>query len=216
MFEQDSNGEMTDRTSDADGTTDIRPVGVHESILFAAPIYEKKKTSRAVSYGMVLVTPERLIIIPFLSSHGHQGATNPEGDKPVTGTGDRCGPARNRDSSLPESFGSRVGDFLHRDAGEILNEENDARVLCFKEIREIIMSRVRTDSRSSRWLSILFALFPLEPAAARYRVDYQLIIVTPEHEYALVTPFSLNLKQILVDFLGNRVHEIIDDYAPLL
>jgi hypothetical protein len=47
-------------------------------------------------------------------------------------------------------------------------------------------------------------------------VDYQLTITTPGREYILTTPFSLPLKQVLVDRLGNRVHEIIDDYAPLL
>ncbi len=105
---------------------------------------------------------------------------------------------------------------MDRSADKILREEKDAWVLRFKDIEEIVITRVRTDSRSSRWLSILFALYPLEPAAARYRVDYQLTISTTGQEYTLITPFSLPLKQVLVDHLGNRVSEHIDDYAPLL
>ena len=90
-------------------------------------------------------------------------------------------------------------DYLDRSADEILREEKDARVIRFKDIEEIVITRVRTDSRSSRWLSILFALYPLEPAGARYSVDYQLTITTAGHEYILITPFSLPLKQVLVD-----------------
>ena len=111
---------------------------------------------------------------------------------------------------------SRARGYLDRKADQILREEKDAWVLRFKDIEEIVITRVRTDSRSSRWLSILFALYPLEPAAARYRVDYQLTISTMGQEYTLITPFSLPLKQVLVDHLGDRVSERIDDYAPLL
>jgi hypothetical protein len=59
-------------------------------------------------------------------------------------------------------------------------------------------------------------LYTLEPAAARYSADYQLTISTGGQEYSLITPFSLSLKQVLVDCLGNRVNERIDDFAPLL
>ena len=86
----------------------------------------------------------------------------------------------------------------------------------FNDIEEIVITRVRTDSRSSRWLLILIAFYPLEPAAVRYRVDYRLTISTRGQEYTLGTPFSLPLKQVLIDRIGNRVREIIDDYAPLL
>ncbi|HET6581702.1 MAG TPA: hypothetical protein VFG36_07465, partial [Methanoregula sp.] len=106
--------------------------------------------------------------------------------------------------------------YMDRSVDEILNEEKETRVLRFKDIEEVVITRVRTDSRSSRWLSILFALYPLEPAAARYRVDYQLTISSTGQEFTLITPFSLLLKQVLVDHLGNRVSEHIDDYAPLL
>ena len=73
---------------------------------------------------------------------------------------------------------SRARGYLDRGADRILREEKDAWILRFKDLEEIVIIRVRTDSRSSRWLSILFAFYPLEPAAARYRVDYQLTIST--------------------------------------
>jgi len=190
--------------------------GIHERIIFAAPCYEKKDAFRAASYGMMLITPERMIIIPVPSSRVHSGMTDTDKDmlpiKPVI----LPGPARTRDSSLLESLRSHVEDYLDREADEILPGEKDARVIRFEDIEGIVIIRVRTDSRSSRWLSILFALYPLEPAGARYSVDYQLTITTPRPEYILITPFSLPLKQALVNYLGNRVHEIIDDYAPLL
>ena len=126
------------------------------------------------------------------------------------------GSVRTRNSSRLESLETRASGYMDRSADKILREEKDAWVLRFKDIEEIVITRVRTDSRSSRWLSILFALYPLEPAAARYRVDYQLTISTTGQEYTLITPFSLPLKQVLVDHLGNRVSERIDDYAPLL
>ena len=105
---------------------------------------------------------------------------------------------------------------MDRSADKILRQEKDARVLRFNDIEEIVITRVRKDSRSSRWLLILIAFYPLEPAAVRYRVDYRLTISTPGQEYTLGTPFSLPLKQVLVEHLLHRVHEIIDDYAPLL
>ena len=167
---------MTDRTPSGKGKTDLLQKGIHECVIFAAPYYEKQDTLRGALYGMMLITPERMIITPHLSARIHQGMTDTEGDmhpvKPVTPPG----PARTRDSSRLEAFESRANDYLNRIADEILHEENDARVLRFKDMEGIVITRVRTDSRSSRWLSILFALYTLEPAAARYRVDYQLTI----------------------------------------
>ncbi len=188
----------------------------HERIIFAAPCYEKKGAFRAVSYGMILFTPERMIITPVPASCVRQGTTDHDGEmlpkKPVIPPGT----ARSGDSSPLESLGSRTVDYLDRDADAILLEKQDARVIHFEDIGRIVITRVRTDSRSSRWLSILFALYPLEPAGARYSVDYQITATTPGREYTFTTPFSLPLKQFLVDHLGDRVHEIIDEYAPLL
>jgi hypothetical protein len=207
---------MTDRKLTNNGKTNTLQTGIHERILFAAPCYEKKEAFRAISYGAILFTPERMIITPIPPSRVRPGMKDTNGEtlpaKPVI----PHRPARSRDSSLLESLGSRIGDYLDREADEILLEEKDARIIRFEDIEGIVIRRVRTDSSASRWLSILFALYPLEPAGARYSVDYQLTITTKGREYVLITPFSLPLKQTLVDSLGNRVLEIIDDYAPLL
>jgi hypothetical protein len=204
---------MTDRTTAGNGKTSIRKTGIHERVIFVAPSYEKKESFRHISYNMILLTPVRLIVIPFPLARLQPGRTDKKGEKISSKTGDT---ARTRESSGLGSLGSRSGDYLDREADEILLEEKDARVIRLEEIGEIVIRRVRTDSRSSRWLSILFALYPLEPAGARYNVDYQLSLTTPGCEYTFITPFSLPLKQVLVDHLNNRVHEIIDDYAPLL
>jgi hypothetical protein len=204
---------MNDRTTAGTGDTFRRQTGIHERVIFAAPCYEKKESFRHIPYSMILLTPERLIVIPFPLARLQPAKTDKEPDQIFRKIGDS---ARTRDSSLITSLDSRSGEYLEREADEILTREKDALVISLEDIGEIIIRRVRRDSRSSRWLSVLFALYPLEPAGARYSVDYQLTITTPGREYVLITPFSLPLKQVLVDYLGSRVHEIIDDYAPLL
>ncbi len=192
----------------------------HERIIIAAPCYEKEAPSPTETYGILLITQDRMILTPTPLTRGDPDKPQktrgeiPSEDKPV-----RQQPSvhsRTRESSRLESLGSHTGDYLDKDPNTILSEEKDARAILLGEITEIIIRRVRSDSRSSRWLSILFALYPLEPAGARYSVDYQLTISTPDREYILITPFSIPLKQVLVDLLGDRVHEIVDEYAPLL
>ncbi|HJX56522.1 MAG TPA: hypothetical protein VJ350_06785 [Methanoregula sp.] len=207
---------MTDRTLSGNGKTDLLQEGIHDHVIFAAPCYHNKGIFRDASYGVMLVTPEKMIIIPLPSGHIHPDMTDTKGDTFPVKDARPPGSARTRNSSRLESLESRASGYMDRSADKILREEKDAWVLRFNDIEEVVFTRVRTDSRSSRWLSILFALYPLEPAAARYRVDYQLTISTPAQEYTLITPFSLPLKQVLVDHLGNRVSEHIDEYAPLL
>jgi hypothetical protein len=194
--------------------------GNHERIIFAAPCYEKKELFRTGVYGIMLITRDRMIIAPISGARDYQDRPQKkEGEIPAEVKPVRQqapGHSRTRESSQLESLGSHAGDYLDRDPNTILSEEKDARAILLGEITEIIITRVRSDSRSSRWLSVLFALYPLEPAGARYSVDYQLTITTPGREYTFITPFSLILKQFLVDLLGERVHEIVDEYAPLL
>jgi len=207
---------MTDRTLSGNGKTDLLHDGIHDHVIFAAPCCGNKEALRGSSYGMMLITPERMIIILYSSGHVPSDMTDAEGDTFPMKEARTPGFARTRNSSWLESLESRARGYTDRSADKILREEKDAWVLRFNDIEEIVITRVRTDSRSSRLLSILFALYPLEPAAARYRVDYRLTISTTGREYTLITPFSLPLKQVLVDHLGNRVSEHIDDYAPLL
>ena len=206
---------MTEQTPADNRKISILQTGIHEQVLFAAPCYEKKEAFRAILYGMILFTPLRMIITPVSSSRVRLVTTDTDGEMLPAKVVIPHRTARNRDPTPLESLGSRIGDYLDREADEILLEEKDARIIRFEDIEGIVIRRVRTDSSASRWLSILFAFYPL-PAGARYSVDYQLTITTKEGEYILITPFSLPLKQTLVDSLGNRVHEIIDDYAPLL
>jgi hypothetical protein len=56
----------------------------------------------------------------------------------------------------------------------------------------------------------------VEPANARYHVNFQLEITTEKTSFSVITPFSFELKQTLRGLLGERVHEIPDEYAPLL
>ncbi len=208
--------EMTDRTPSGKGKTDLPQESRHESVIFAAPCYRKTATLGGASYGMMLLTLKRIIIIPLPSGNIHPDITESEGDAYSEKQETLPESVRARNSSRLESLEILASGYKDKSADKILHEEKDAWVLHFEDIEEIVITRVRTDSRSSRWLSILFAFFPLEPAAARYRVDYQLLISTTEQEYTLFTPFSIPLKQTLVDHLGNRVSERIDDYAPLL
>jgi hypothetical protein len=189
-----------------------------ERIIFAAPCYEKKEAFNATSYGMLLITRDRMIITTIPEARDNpdipvRKGTPPEEKRVMQRA---SGPSHNRESSQLESLRSRSDSYLDRDPIEILAEDKDARAILLGDITEVIIRRVRTDSRSSRWLSILFALYSLEPAGSRYNVDYQLSVITPGREYTLVTPFSLIMKQVLVDLLGNRTHEIVDEYAPLL
>ncbi len=207
---------MTDRAPSVNRNIDQLQEGIHEHVIFAAPCYNNKGIFRDALLGVMLVTMERMIIIPVPHGLIPSVMTDTKGNtfsvKQVT----LPESVRTRNSSRLESLETLARGYKDRSADKILREEKNAWVLRFEDIEEVVITRVRTDSRSSRWLSILFALYPLEPAAARYRVDYQLTISSTGQEFTLITPFSLPLKQILVDHLGNRVSERIDDYAPLL
>jgi len=87
---------------------------------------------------------------------------------------------------------------------------------CIISTRNLLSLVSMYSLQSATLAGLALALYALEPAAARYRIDYQLTISTTGQECTLITPFSLPLKQVLVDHLGNRVSERIDDYAPLL
>ena len=208
---------MTDRPNGGTDETGMCPAGLQDRVIFSAPFYEKNDTVRGNSFGLVLIAMDRMILVPVPFTHvSGPDVKDTSHDRTRAKPEASRIPSRTQDSSRLESLGLRADEFLNRDAGEIIHKEKNTRVLPFENIREIIITRVRTDSRSSRWLSILFALYPLEPAGARYSVDYQLTIMTTEREYTFITPFSLTLKQVLVNHLGDRVHEIIDEYAPLL
>jgi hypothetical protein len=101
------------------------------------------------------------------------------------------------------------------DPDKVFVVEHEADGIPLDTIKEIAITRVRSSGRYSRLLS-LFSMYPAEPANVRYLVNYQLAIMTVNKRIIVVTQFSLELKQALQDLLGERLHEIPDEYAPLL
>ena len=122
---------------------------------------------------MMLITQERMIITPLPPGNNPSVMTDSERDTFSVKQMIPPGSVSTRNSSRLESLETLASGYMDRRADKIIREEKDAWVLRFEDIEEVGITRVRTDSRSSRWLSILFALYPLEPAAARYRVDYR-------------------------------------------
>jgi hypothetical protein len=115
-----------------------------------------------------------------------------------------------------ESFGALLEEYRARGPEEILLAEKDAREIPFEGIADVTIRRVPNTLNHPRWISILLSPYDLGPASARYSVDYQIVITSSSGTHTLLTPFLLELKQVLVDQLGDRVHEIIDSNAPLL
>jgi hypothetical protein len=107
-FDKEWRRDMTDRTFSGNRNTDPLQEGIHVHIIFAAPCFGKKDTLRGASCGMMLITPNRLIIIPLPSGRIHPDMTETEGDtfpeKQVTPPGS----ARTRNSSRLESLESRA------------------------------------------------------------------------------------------------------------
>ena len=156
-IDRELRNEMTDRTLSGNGKTGLPQEGIHDHVIFAAPCCHNKGIFRDASYGVMLVTMERMIMIPLPSGHIHPDMTDTKGDTFPVKDARPPGSARTRNSSRLESLESRASGYMDRSADKILREEKDAWVLRFKDIEDVI-TRVRTDSRSSRWLSILFAL----------------------------------------------------------
>ena len=98
------------------------------------------------------------------------------------------------------------------DPAEILADVKAAREILYENIMSITLTRIR---RSSHHL-LLFPFTVGIPENASYHVDYQLAVKSGETVDTVLTPFSLEIKQVLTDVLGSRVHEEVDDHAPLL
>jgi hypothetical protein len=102
--------------------------------------------------------------------------------------------------------------YLMNDPAAILADLKDAREILHSNIQSVTLTRVRI------YLHHLL-LFPLTvgiPENARYHVDYQLSVKSRGTVDTVLTPFSLEIKQVLTDVLGSRVREEVDDHAPLL
>ena len=150
----------------------------------------------------------------------HTLQADPTGDRP-SGEQKSSQPATHnwfhgdRDSQMFERLDNVVCQYRNADPGKVFVADNDADAIPLDTIKEIAITRVRSSGRYTHLLS-LFSFYPAEPANARYHVNFQLEIITAKKSYTVITPFSFELKQTLGSLLGNRVHEIPDEYAPLL
>ena len=189
-----------------------------EHVLLITTCFEKSVIKKD-RLCVLIVTPSRIIIFPLRDPV-------PREEQPLPAPGGKTPaplpvPSRGRwvkahPVLANESFDSLVKEYRDREPGEILSNVKDAHVIQFDQVLDIDIQRVRNDLRYSRWLSVFFLSYSCEPASAHYAVDYHLTILTPAGSDMLLTPFLLKLKQILVDQLGDRVHETIDSTAPLL
>ena len=122
---------------------------------------------------------------------------------------------RDSDSVMLEHLDNLVRTCREKDPDEVIIAEHGTEAIPLDMITDITITWVRNFGRYTRFLDI-FGQYPIEPANARYRVNYRLEIKTGNKRIRVITPFSLELRHTLRDLLGNRVHEIPDEYAPIL
>jgi hypothetical protein len=124
---------------------------------------------------------------------------------------------RDSDYEILERPDNLVCQYRDADPGIVCVADDDADTIPLETIKEIAITRIRSSGRYSHLLFLfLFGMYPAEPANARYHVNFQLTITTGKTKFNVITPFSFELKHALPDLLGERVHEITDEYAPLL
>ena len=102
--------------------------------------------------------------------------------------------------------------YLTNDPASILAEVKDAREILHENIQSVTLTRIRR----YRHHLLLFPFMVGIPENARYHVDHQLSVKSGGTVDTVLTPFSIEIKQVLRDVLGSRVHEEVDDHAPLL
>jgi hypothetical protein len=184
--------------------------GTEERVLLAVTCSEKSSPQKDRP-SVLLVTQSRLILSPISDSVLRKKNPNPAASFGFPG-------GRPKGSHTPphDPFTELLEEYRAREPEEILRTDKDAREIPFEGIADVTFRRVRDTLNHPRWISILLSPYDLGPASARYSVDYQIVITTPAGTHTLLTPFLLELKQVLVDQLGDCVHEIIDSNAPLL
>jgi hypothetical protein len=200
--------------SPAQGT---HKVPFHGPFRFITACLEKTGRGRKNQWCLMFVNDSSMIIMPVPQD-------TPEGDLQGTGHANEQKPAhpilhgwfrRDRDSEMFGQLDNLVSRYRDADPATVFVADNNAESIPLETIKEIAITRVRSFGRYSHILFI-FGLYPAEPANARYDVNFQLEITTGKMIYLVTTPFSFELKQTLRDLLGERVHEIPDEYAPLL
>jgi len=188
----------------------------HERIVLATTCYEKSAVQKH-QLCVLAVTPSRIILSPVHDRVLTKGTLSPSSaEKSPGNTKKSSWRSRLSGHTDPAPDFESLKEYRTRKPEEILTKEMNSWEIRFESISDVTLRRVRNDRKNSRLRSILLSPYPFEPASARYDVDYQLAITTPVKTYTLHTPFLLELKQALVNGLGDRVHEIIDPNAPLL
>lgn len=116
------------------------------------------------------------------------------------------------DTTVLQRLDELAEEYSGSDPVKVFVAEPGAHMISLDTIQEIVITWVR----SSSWLLFPLGMFPAEPGNARYRVNYQLSVVTGKTKTYVITPFSPELKQALKDLVGEKVHEVPDACAPIL
>ena len=169
---------------------------------------------------LLLITGSQLIVMPVPDESTSPDPVHAEpGGKP----GDRR-PAKGvlrrwfrpgRNPVTKERLETLVKQYRDKDPAEVCVPDGDAVAIPLETVREIAIKRVKIPGRYSHLL-FPFGMYPAEPANAGYNASYQLAISAGDRDITVITPFSLDIKKTLVSLMGGRVHEIVDEYAPLL
>jgi hypothetical protein len=123
--------------------------------------------------------------------------------------------SRDGDSVMLERLDNLARRYREKDPDEVVIAEKVTNAILLDVIKEITITWVSASSRYSRLLFPL-SLYPVEPANAGYRVNYQVAVTSGKKKIVVITPFSPELRETLRNLLGERVHEIPDEYAPFL
>jgi hypothetical protein len=184
---------------------------------FVTACLEKTGSDRKNHWCLMFITDASMIIIPVpydtlqADPKVNRFAGDPKPAMPVMHHWFH----HDSDSEMFERLEALVCQYRDADPGTVFVAEQDAKAIPLDTIKEIAITRVRSSGGYSHLLS-LFSLYPVEPANARYHVNFQLEITTGKTRFIVITPFSFELKQTMRGLLGKRVHEIPDEYAPLL
>ena len=184
---------------------------------FVTACLEKTGRDRKNRWCLMFITEVSMIItpVPHDSLQADPKGTRPAGEPELAQPVMHHWFHRDSDYEIFERLANLVCQYRDADPGVVFVADHDAEAIPLDTIKEIAITRVRSSGRYSHLL-FLFGMYPAEPANARYHVNFQLAITTGKTSFIVITPFSFELKQTLRDLLGERVHEIIDEYAPLL
>ena len=178
---------------------------------------EKTGHNRKNRWCLMFITNSSMIIMPVphaslqANQDNAESAKEPKQAKPAM----RQLFPRDSDSVILERLDSLVLQYREKDSDKVFISEHDTNAIPLDTIKEVTITWVSSSGRFSGLL-FPFSLFPAEPANAGYRVNYQVVVTTGKKRVIVITPFSPELRLTLRDLLGERVHEIPDEYAPLL